>query len=232
VLQYIKSILPRLSQLSKTLDSKENFVDKRWVMLDTDNNTHEYFFKRDGKLLLFINGEGKQGIWELLDGGKRLMVEVGNEIKLLQSAFIQDGLFVLKKSAGDELAFALYNPDVVVHGDIEKYIENLLGHDSTKNTISQKGSRIYETNRGPIRIKFQGDVQMPRIGDSAEYANTSFPADDVDFTISDDNNYKLFRVESGRLTYIRRNTNIDEAYLWIVTIFVVILILAVAIARA
>ena len=123
MIEYIKNILPRLAEHSKDLNRKENFVEKRWVLLDTDNNVHEYFFKRDGTLLLFVNGNGTTGNWEMLDQGRRIMVEFGSESKLLQAAFVNDGLFLLKKSSSNELAFALFDPDVIAESDIEKYIE-------------------------------------------------------------------------------------------------------------
>jgi hypothetical protein len=238
MLQYIKNILPKLQQFSKDLDLKENFTEKRWVMMDTESNTHEYFFKKDGKLLLFINGDGKQGTWELLDGGKRIMVEVDDEMRLLQSAFIQDGLFVLKKSSSEDLAFALYNPAVITDGDIEKYIENILSSGLTYegpgkflNTSQDSDKSLpkllkLDTDKGKIMIELGRNLYDPSMSDTVKN-ESGLMAKDGHYFVTSDKTIKRISVYNGKVKSIRyKNDEVLEAIFIVIAIalFIVILV--------
>jgi hypothetical protein len=46
--EYFLNILPRLKELSSSLDKKEIFIDQPWVLIDDNFKKHQYIFKRDG----------------------------------------------------------------------------------------------------------------------------------------------------------------------------------------
>ena len=54
---YLANLLSRLSEFSTTLDKKENFVDIPWVIIDENENHQKIIFKRDGELIMSMNGK-------------------------------------------------------------------------------------------------------------------------------------------------------------------------------
>ena len=44
MLQYLKNIIPRISEYSKTLDKLEVFVDTPWIFMAENKNKYQYLF--------------------------------------------------------------------------------------------------------------------------------------------------------------------------------------------
>ena len=63
---YINNILPRLKEFSESLDRKEVFIDHPWVIVDDNLNQEKYIFKRNGDLIMSLNGQVTIGKWEYL----------------------------------------------------------------------------------------------------------------------------------------------------------------------
>lgn len=148
MLQYLKNIIPRIEQFSKKLDKIEVFVEKPWVLIDDDSNTHEYEFCRDGRLILSVNGNVTIGKWEFRTGTNRLLLDIGFETVLLQHAFINDALFILKRSGFDTLPFVFFNPNIVKEGNVvdyvEGYISNLVAFEQQKKINQEKKEKDLE----------------------------------------------------------------------------------------
>ena len=89
--EYIRNIIPRIQQFSGQLSHIETFVDKPWVLIHASDNTHEYLFLRDRRLILSLNAIFTEGRWELLPTGK-LMVNRVRDQTLLE----HKGLDVIK----------------------------------------------------------------------------------------------------------------------------------------
>jgi len=64
MLDYIKNLLPRLQQYSKTLDHIELFVDQPWILRFGTGERYLYIFQRGGNLVVTINGIVTKGNWE------------------------------------------------------------------------------------------------------------------------------------------------------------------------
>jgi hypothetical protein len=64
--QYLNNLLPRIKQFSESLDKKESFIDTPWVIVDEDLNQQKYIFKRNGELIMSLNGQVSIGKWEYL----------------------------------------------------------------------------------------------------------------------------------------------------------------------
>lgn len=126
MIEYIRNILPRIQQYSKSLDHKENYVDKPWIFIDDNNSTHEYEFCRDGRLIMSLNGQVQFGKWEYRPATQRLLIERPTDAILMQSAFIDDGLMILKKSASDDPTFILVNSAVIPDLDVVGYLQRFL----------------------------------------------------------------------------------------------------------
>ena len=88
--EYISNIIPRLKDLSLTLDRKENFIEKPWVWLDEDNNQQKFIFKRNGELIMSLNGQAAIGKWEYISSAKSLLIDRIQDKILLNQDFINE----------------------------------------------------------------------------------------------------------------------------------------------
>jgi hypothetical protein len=124
--EYLNNLLPRLKTLSNTLNQVEIFGDKEWIFLDLNsNNPHQYTFLRDKRLIVSVNGENKIGKWEILPTGK-LLIEFSNEPPmLLENAFVNNSVLVLKKNGENDQPFILFDRFEIPDGNIIKYLKNL-----------------------------------------------------------------------------------------------------------
>ncbi len=124
--EYLNNLLPRLKTLSKTLNQVEIFADKEWIFLDANsNNPHQYTFLRDKRLIVSVNGENKIGKWEILPTGK-LLIEFSNEPPmLLENAFVNKVVLILKKNSKNDQPFILFDRIGIPDGNIIEYLENL-----------------------------------------------------------------------------------------------------------
>lgn len=122
--EFINNLIPRLKILSKSLDQVEVFVDKAWVYTDENNNIHEYTFLRDQRLIVSFNGQIQKGKWELLPTGK-LLLDIANENMMLENAFINKAILVLKKNGMEDQPFILFDIKKIPDGNITSYLEML-----------------------------------------------------------------------------------------------------------
>ena len=150
MLDYIKNIIPRIQGFSKKIDQLEIFVEKPWILIDDESNTHEYEFCRDGRLILSVNGDVTIGKWELRPSTNKLLIECGNVNTLYQHAFVNDSLFILKKSHLESIPFVLYNPNKIKDGNLISYFENYftdISHEEVSTTLSIVDDK-YQTFEG------------------------------------------------------------------------------------
>ena len=117
----IKNIIPRLIKFSKQMDKVETFVDKSWIYIDQIGNNHEYYFMRDHRLIMSVNGAAKTGKWELLPNGKLLVDRVSDQI-VLKNQFIDEALMILQKSASDDDPFILVDEKKIPDLDVLRYL--------------------------------------------------------------------------------------------------------------
>ncbi len=85
---YLQELVNRLSQFSEKLDNTTLFIDKPWVLIDTNSDYHKYIFKRNGELIMSLNGQAKVGRWEYLASAKSILIDrIKDKILLNQSFF-------------------------------------------------------------------------------------------------------------------------------------------------
>lgn len=126
MIDYIKNLLPRIQEFSINLDKKEVFVDKHWIFFDTNNNQHSYIFKRDGRLVMSLNGDVQEGKWELLPEAHSILVDRLKDKILLNQALVLDGLMYLKKDGSDLNPWILINKQVIPDLNYEQYLMDLI----------------------------------------------------------------------------------------------------------
>ena len=126
MIDYLKNLLPRLKEYSANLDKIEVFVDKHWVFIDNNGNQHTYIFKRDGRLIMSLNGDAQSGKWEFLAAAKSILVDRNVDKILLNHALVFDGLMFLKKDGTESDPWVLVNKQVVPDLNYINYLRGLI----------------------------------------------------------------------------------------------------------
>ena len=151
MLDYVRNILPRIQKYSKSLDIQELYIDKPCVLMDGDTNYHEYEFCRDGRLIMSVNGQVQLGRWEYRESTQRLLIERPTDAILLQSAFVDNALMVLKKSGSNDLAFLLVNRSEVPGLDYETYLMNYVDRKGLVYSENEHAAQEDHTEDQPQR---------------------------------------------------------------------------------
>lgn len=121
MLDYLKSILPRIQQYSKKLDDEANFVEIPWGFIDGDGEKVIYIFRKNQKLLVSKKGEVVEGKWEYLPVIQSLLIEHDGKKKLFNQGFIDPAIMVLRKDNTEDL-LPLANQKRLPNFDIEEYL--------------------------------------------------------------------------------------------------------------
>ena len=153
--QYLYDIVNRISQFSERLDSESVFIDKPWVIIDSDLQQHKYIFKRGGELIMSLNGKVQIGTWEFLAGAKSLLIDRIYDKILLNQAFIDEAIMILKIDGQNKDFFIMANeqriPDLNVLNYLRKVEQDKLDviwkrlEDGRNLEIYRKSHRHYIT---------------------------------------------------------------------------------------
>ena len=146
--EYLSHLLPRLIEFNDSLDRKELFVELPWVRVDENRNKQQFIFKRDGKLLMSLNGDVRVGSWEYISAADGLLIETGTGKVLLHHKFIDRAVLLLKKDNFFDDPFLLVNQKIVADPDVERYLNDLL--------ITRRGRNCVPLREGMI-LEYEGD---------------------------------------------------------------------------
>lgn len=144
--QYLQNIIPRIIQHSQSLDKKELFIEQPWVLIDQDKNFQKYIFKRNGELIMSLNGQVTLGKWEYIPAAKSLLIDRISDKILLSQNYVDPIVMVLKKDGVESSNFILANQKLLPELNVEEYIKQLY---YTKNKIypmQLEGGEILEIN--------------------------------------------------------------------------------------
>ena len=186
--EYLSHLLPRLIEFNYSLDRKELFIEQPWVYIDENRNKHQYIFRRDGKLIISLNGEVRVGSWEYISATDGLLLDLGTDKDLWKHRFIDKGVLLLRKDNLFDDSLLLVNQKVVADQNVEKYIRNLL--------ITGRGRNILPLDEG-INLEYESDDLT--IGSNvylnAEPASTGIYRSEDGLT--------MVAVEEGRITELK-----------------------------
>jgi len=107
--QYINNLIPRLVEFSSGLNKKENFIEKQWVLIDDNLNKETYIFRRNGDMIMSLNGVVSDGKWEYIAAAESLLIDRIKDKILLNQYFIDPALMILKKDGFKDDKFILLN---------------------------------------------------------------------------------------------------------------------------
>ena len=227
---YLTNILPRLKQLSKSLDEQELYLEQPWVKIDEHGNTETYIFTRDGRLIMSLNGKAKTGKWEYLAAAKKLWISRGvdDEI-LLDHAFIDPAIMILKLDGNDSIPFILSNkkllPSLKSEEDIERYLQGLtqkaIPINTKNNTVGEIAQNVAKKLHYTILKTDKGELQLYSelsVGIKV-YINGEIAQDGI-YTCEESGN--LIRVTSGRIDSIKQDSSEFDSFK--IAVFLVVLL--------
>jgi hypothetical protein len=126
--EYLTNLLPRLVQFSESLDKKEILIDQPWVLLDEHLHKHQYIFRREGQLIVALNGEAKKGRWEYISVARSLFIEIEGKQTLYKHGFVDKGILILQKDSLFDDPFMMMNERVIPDLDAKKYLRSILSN--------------------------------------------------------------------------------------------------------
>ena len=175
---YINNLIPRLREFSTSLDKKETFVEKPWVVVDNDQNQQKYIFRRDGDLIMSLNGQVTIGKWEYLSAARCLLINRIKDKILLNQDFIDPALMILKKDGFKDENFILVNELIIPDLNVFEYLKKLYYKRLNISECMLKDGRILEIsnyygyiNYNTVSIEGEeiGDCELEPEGKSFKY---------------------------------------------------------------
>lgn len=130
---YIENLIPRLKDFSASLDKKEIFIEKPWIFIDGESNLQKYIFRRNGELVMSLNGNVTSGKWEYISATKSLLIDRISDKILLNQNFIDPAVMILKMDGLNGGNFILANEELLTSVGVEDYLKKLYYQ---KNNIS------------------------------------------------------------------------------------------------
>jgi len=125
MLSFLQSLLPRLKKFSQSLDQKELFIDKPWVLIDEDGQQQTYIFRRGGELLMSLDGQVRMGTWDYIASAQSLLIDRGADKLLLNHLFFTEALLILARDGKADSKFVLANRQLIPDLDVERYLRVL-----------------------------------------------------------------------------------------------------------
>jgi hypothetical protein len=159
---YLQDIINRLSQFSEKLDNTTLFIDKPWVLIDAESNYHKYIFKRDGQLVMSLNGQVQLGKWEYLTGAKSILIDRIKDKILLNQSFFDSAVMVLRIDGTNNDLFILANETIIPDLDVKKYIQSVTYRKFNVITGRLENGKTLEIYRGsseaPLQIGMKATI--------------------------------------------------------------------------
>lgn len=123
--QYVSNLIPRLKEYSASLDKKEIFVEIPWVIVDNDLNQQKYIFKRNGDLIMSLNGQVTIGKWEYLSAARSMLIDRIQDKILLNPHFIDPAIMILKKDGFKDENVIMANEILIPDLNVSDYLKQL-----------------------------------------------------------------------------------------------------------
>ncbi len=141
---YLENLISRLKEFSLNLDKQEVFVDKQWVIIDENQNKQTYIFRRNGELIMSINGQVTLGKWDYISAAKSLLIDRIQDKILLNQNFIDPAVMILKKDGFNDDNFIMVNEHLIPELDVIKYLNELYYSKNNIKTIKSKDGSVLE----------------------------------------------------------------------------------------
>lgn len=141
---YIQNLIPRVKAYSSSLDKKEIFVDVPWVIIDSEQDQQKYIFKRNGELIMSLNGKVTIGKWEYISSAKSLLIDRVQDKVLLNQNFVDSSVMILKKDGIKEENIMLANEILLPDLNVLAYLQRLFYARNNIKVITLKTGKNLE----------------------------------------------------------------------------------------
>lgn len=123
--EFLKDIFPRIIKYSKQLDDQSILTDKPWLLFSDDSDIRElWIFKRNHELIVSRDGFAEKGSWEYIPEAKSLYIEIGNVRRLINQAFVDDVVLLLRLDGGKEFITLANEKKIDEVFKIERYLDD------------------------------------------------------------------------------------------------------------
>lgn len=122
MIDYLKSLLPRLQSYSRKLDDLSSFTNIPWAVVTEEGTQVTYLFQTNKEFLVSVGGEVTMGTWDYKEVLKSLLIDFNGKKKLYNHGFIDDTVMLLRKDGTDDL-FMLANKDLLPSLDIVGHLQ-------------------------------------------------------------------------------------------------------------
>lgn len=185
---YLQDLVNRLATFSEKLDNTSLFIDKPWVLIDSNSDYHKYIFKRNGELVMSLNGQVQIGKWEYLSAAKSILIDRIKDKILLNQSFFDSAVMVLRIDGSNNQLFVLANEAIIPDLDVKKYLQTL--------TYKKFNVIIGQLENGKILEIYRGtNNSEPKIGMKATIdGNTP-----VDGKYKSQNTGRYYHIKNGKV---------------------------------
>lgn len=185
---YLNNLVKRLKDFSKTLDKKEVFIEAPWVIIDEHRNQQKYIFKRNGDLIISLNGDLTDGKWEYLSIAKSLRIDTGSKKLLLNQDFIDPAVMILRKDGLKSENLILANENLLPDLDVVKYLKKLFYQKHGVTIAKLKNGQALELHH------YDGYIVNNKVTIESEEVN--------DCTVETADLKNRFVIQNGRITKV------------------------------
>jgi hypothetical protein len=121
--EYLKTLLKKFSWFTESINETTVYTEKLWLQEADKAAQITYFFYNTGRLTITDNGQTKEGYWITDDEKEMLILEIGEERKVLKPVYVSKNILILKKPRSPKPPIVLYNPQVVKDLTVQQYLE-------------------------------------------------------------------------------------------------------------
>jgi hypothetical protein len=120
----IEQLINNYKEHNKSLSRTKLLLNHPWTLVDDNDNTIKYIFKKGGHILASENGEVKEGTWEYLSEAKSLYLKFEDSKILYNEIHFQDAILVLSKDGNTENVDVFVNSNVIPDLNWVKHLES------------------------------------------------------------------------------------------------------------
>lgn len=185
---YLKSLVDQLRNYSLSLNKRSVFINKPWTLIDDENEMQRLIFEFNGQLVISKNGRVQRGTWEYFPAAKSILINRITDEILLNEAYIDNGLMILKMDGTVNKFFIFTNENIVPDLNPRRYLNKIRHQKLNILVLNLVDGRTLE-------IQKEDSSFLPGIGDPATFE--AIPADDGRYKVEE--NEKYIEVRNGRI---------------------------------
>ena len=165
---YLQDIVNRLAQFSEKLDDTTLFIEKPWVLIDSNSDYHKYIFRRNGELIMSLNGQVKVGKWEYLPFAKSILIDRIEDKVLLNQSFFDSAVMILKIDGTDDQLLVLADERIIPDLNVDKYLRTLMYNKFNVITGLLENGKTLEIYRGDGAYRTQIGMKVTIDGEDPQ----------------------------------------------------------------